>query len=406
MSMLKPISFSSRFPQMDVIGTSFAGNQNHLIPLSFGFPAPESLPVDLMAPATKAAMEAQGTNSLGYTGGSGPNHVVNWIRERSQRRNLEVSNNQIVVTSGSSQGIDLVTRTLTNPGDEVWVEAPTFFGAIKTFRLAEVHLTSFPIDENGLIVDTLEHELQYRISNNLPLPKILYIIPNYHNPGGVCLSLERRKKLAELAYEYNFFILEDDAYVELSFDSHFLPSVYSFAPERVIYLSTFSKIIAPGIRLGWAIGLPEVIEKMKLLKIDGLTSVYVQEVTHQVLEKMNMDDHISSLNSIYASRKNAMVAAIREHFGNDVSFHEPTGGFFLWLTFNKDVNTSDFMDIAVQEGVSFIDGKHFFLKNEGFHYMRLCFTYCDEATIYVGIKRLANSYYQYVKSKLNLEEAQ
>ncbi|WP_312093968.1 PLP-dependent aminotransferase family protein [Niallia sp.] len=404
MYILKPFSFSKRFPETEVIGSAFAGNQDQVIPLSFGFPAPESLPADKMTAATEAAMLSQGRQALAYSGGTGPKHIINWIKERSRLREIEATENEIIVTSGSSQAIDLITRTLTDPGDEIWVEAPTFFGALKTFRLAETTLFSFPIDENGLRVDLVEQELNERVKNNLPLPKLMYVIPNYQNPGGVNLSVDRRKRLAELAYKYNFFIIEDDAYVELSFDETYLPAIYSFGPERVVYLSTFSKIIAPGLRLGWAIGLSAIIEKMRILKIDGLTSVYVQEVTKNLLEQMDMDEQISYLNTIYLSRKNAMVSAIKQYFGDEVSFHEPNGGFFLWLTFPPQIDTSEFLDTAMLAGVSYIAGKHFFLQNEGYNHMRLSFTFCKEDIIHEAIKRLANTYYEYVNSKQMIEE--
>ncbi|AYV66403.1 PLP-dependent aminotransferase family protein [Niallia circulans] len=399
MQLLKPFSYSRRFPDIEVIGSAFAQNQENLIPLSFGFPAPESLPVDKMTAATEAAMQTQGRHALAYSGGTGVNAVINWIKERSKLREIKATENEILITAGSSQAIDLVTRTLTDPGDEVWVEAPTFFGALKTFQLAETKLASFPIDENGLRVDLVEQELSERVKNNLPLPKLMYVIPNYQNPGGVNLSVDRRKRLAELAYEYNFFIIEDDAYVELSFDGIYNPAIYSYGPERVVYLSTFSKIIAPGLRLGWAIGLTEIIEKMRILKIDGLTSVYVQEVTKNLLDQIGMDEHICYLNSLYLSRKNAMVSAIKQYFGNDVTFHEANGGFFLWITFPCHIDTSEFIDAAASAGVSYIAGKHFFLKDEGYNHMRLCFTFCQEDIIEEAIKRLANTYYEYVNSK-------
>lgn len=404
MHLLKPFSFSKRFPETEVIGSAFAGNNDNLIPLSFGFPAPESLPVDKMTVATEAAMKTQGRQALAYSGGSGPKNIVNWIKERSKLREIIASEEKIMVTAGSSQAIDLITRTLTDPGDEIWVEAPTFFGALKTFRLAETKLVSFPIDEDGLRVDLVEQELITRVNKGLPLPKLMYVIPNYQNPGGVNLSLARKRRLAELAYEYNFFIIEDDAYVELSFDGTFSPAIYSFGPERVVYLSTFSKIIAPGLRLGWAIGLPQIIEKMKILKVDGLTSVYVQEVTKNLLKQMDMDEQISYLNSIYLPRKNAMVSAIKQYFGEEVSFHEPNGGFFLWLTFPTHIDTSEFLDAAMIAGVSYIAGKHFFLENEGFHHMRLCFTFYKEDIIHEAIKRLADTYYDHVNSIQVIEE--
>ncbi|MFT8322934.1 MAG: PLP-dependent aminotransferase family protein [Bacillus sp. (in: firmicutes)] len=404
MKALKQFTFSKRFPDMQIIGSSFAGSFDHVIPLSYGFPAPESFPIETIISATETAMKTQGTSALSYTGGTGPSNIVKWIKSRSKLRNVYAEDNEILVTSGSMQAIDLVTRTLTDPGDDLWIEAPCFFGAIRTFNLAEVKLTSFPIDENGIQVDLVEQALIEAKANNKPLPKILYVMPNYHNPGGVNLSLERRKKLAKLAYEYNFFILEDDAYVELSFDGHYVPSIHSFGPERVIYLSTFSKVIAPGIRMGWAIGNKQVMDKMRILKTDGLTSVYVQEVIYNVLQQLDIEKHIQYLSTIYKSRKEAMVDAIKEYFGEDVSFVSPEGGFFLWLTFPLGVNTSVFVEDAMQAGVSYLDGQHFFLNDDGFNTMRLCFTYCDEQKIKQAIKRLAETYYAYVK-RLSVKEA-
>lgn len=171
MQLLKPFSYSRRFPDIEVIGSAFAQNQENLIPLSFGFPAPESLPVDKMTAATEAAMQTQGRHALAYSGGTGVNAVINWIKERSKLREIKATENEILITAGSSQAIDLVTRTLTDPGDEVWVEAPTFFGALKTFQLAETKLASFPIDENGLRVDLVEQELSERV-------KTIYRSPN------------------------------------------------------------------------------------------------------------------------------------------------------------------------------------------------------------------------------------
>ncbi|WP_141432359.1 PLP-dependent aminotransferase family protein [Bacillus sp. 03113] len=403
MSMLKPFSFSTRFPNFPIIAANLVENYNDIIPLSFGFPAPETLPTKLLSEATDQAMQTQGTSALSYMGGTGPKKVVQWIKDRSKLRSIDVSEKEIIVTNGSMQAIDLATRTLTDPGDQVWIEGPSFFGAIRVFNLAEVGLRSFPIDEHGLRVDLVEQALIEAKANQNPLPKMIYVMPNYHNPGGVNLSLERRKKLAELAYEYNFYVLEDDAYVELNFKQHFLPSIHSFGPERVIYLSTFSKLIAPGIRMGWAIANEEVINKMRILKVDGSTSVFVQEVVHNALEQIDLPKHIDLLISLYRSRKDAMVAAINEYFGDDVTFIEPNGGFFLWLTFNEDVNTSAFLQKAFELGVSYLDGYHFFLQEEGFNHIRLCFTYCDEEQIKKGIKLLATAYYEYTKNQPVLE---
>jgi 2-aminoadipate transaminase len=224
-------------------------------------------------------------------------------------------------------------------------------------------------------------------------------MPNYHNPGGINLSVERRKKLAELAYEYNFFILEDDAYVELSFTGKYLPSIYSFGPKRVIYFSTFSKIIAPGIRMGWAITDPAIINKMRMLKSDGATSVYVQEVIGRLLDRFDFDGHLAKLVSCYEARKEAMTKAIHEFFDERVTYSIPNGGFFLWLTFPPAVDTSAFLQQSVDKGVSYIDGRHFYLQGSdaGANHLRLCFTFCNEQQIREGIRSIANAYYAYLK---------
>lgn len=404
MQPLKDFSLSKRFPEFPVIGAAFSSNQPNTIPLSFGFPAPESFPISLMQESAVAALQTQGTECLQYTGGLGQHKVTQWIKQRSKLRSIDVKESNIIVTTGSMQGIDLATRTLTNPGDSVWVEAPCFFGALRSFRMAEVQLSSFPIDENGLRVDLVEEALKEAKRTNKPLPKMLYVMPNYHNPGGIILSLERRKKLAELAYEYNFYILEDDAYVELSFSNEYLPSIFSFGPERVIYLSTFSKIIAPGIRMGWAIAGEHVIDKMKILKPDGLTSVFVQEVVHQLLDKANFDEHLKGIITLYERRRNAMVEAIRTYFQGHVSFSVPEGGFFLWLTFPEEVDTGILLLDTLKHGVSFIEGSHFYLEHGPSNHIRLCFTYCDEEQIWKGIKQLADSYFAYQKSVPVYEE--
>lgn len=399
MQVLQDFPLSRRLPEMPMIAAAYAANHPDVIPLSFGYPAPEIFPVSQITEATKMALQSQGRDALQYTGGIGPKKIIEWIQQRSLLRSIHAETNQIMVTTGSMQGIDIATRTLTDPGDEVWIESPSFFGAIRSFRVAEVNLTSFPIDENGLRVDLVEKALLDAKLHNKPLPKMLYVIPNYHNPGGINLSLERRKKLAELAYEYNFFILEDDAYVELSFTNQYLPAIYSFCPERVIYLSTFSKVIAPGIRMGWAIAGEQVLNKMQMLKSDGATSVFVQEVIHHLLEIIDFKTHLSQLTSLYRTRRDMMVEAIKENFSDHVSFELPEGGFFLWLLFGQGVNTSMFSERALDYGVSFLDGQHFFLENQGFNHLRLCYTYCNEEQIRKGVTRIADSYFEYLNKQ-------
>ncbi|WP_400162019.1 PLP-dependent aminotransferase family protein [Brevibacillus sp. TJ4] len=390
-SVTPPVPFSRRTPQLALMGAAYSNKDPHVMPLSYGYPAPECFPIDAIAQATESALRTQGTTALQYTGGPGQQQVVSWICQRSTLRHMSPETNQVLVTTGSMQAIDMATRVLSDVGDEVWVEAPTFFGSIRSFTTNGLKVRSFPVDEQGLCVDAVEAALEQAAQDNSPLPKLFYTMPNYQNPAGVSLSLERRKKLAQLALEYNFFILEDDAYVELSFSGMYQPSIYSFAPERVVYISTFSKIIAPGLRMGWAIADSRILEKMRLFKPDGLTSVFMQEVVGQLLMQMDFSAHLNRMASLYHVRCSHMVAELRSQLGGDIEFQVPKGGYFVWARFAEGVDTSLMLPIALECGVSYLDGKHFFLNGEGSRYARLCFTYCDETQMSKAIAALAEA---------------
>ncbi|MET1249553.1 PLP-dependent aminotransferase family protein [Sporolactobacillus sp. STCC-11] len=398
MKKLEQYHFSKRFDGVPLIGSAFAGEHPGLIPLAFGFPYPNSFSIDGLAEAAVKALKSEGTEALQYSGGPGQKRILEWISERSKLRSIQVDTDQIMVTSGSNQGIDLVARTLTDPGDSVWVEAPVYFGALRAFYLAQNELTAFPVDEAGLRVDLIEEALIEASEGKRPMPKFIYVLPNYHNPAGISLSVERRKKLAELAYTYNFYIIEDDAYVELNFDGEFLPSIYSFGPERVIYMSTFSKIVAPGIRMAWIISDPEVLNRIKIVKTEGLTSVLMQEVVSCFLEKVDFAEHLKPLVAGYRMRRDAMVEAINDFFGDEVSFEKPEGGFFLWLTFPEEIDTTRLLHDAVEAGVSFVDGKSFYLDGKPTNNLRLAFSFCDEAQIREAIQTLAKVYQKQKRS--------
>jgi len=382
-------AFSRRTPDLPLMGAAYASTHPDIMPFAYGFPAPQAFPVAAFQQAAQSALQTEGTTALQYTGGPGQKQVVSWIARRSTLRRIDAEPKQIIVTTGSMQAIDMATRVLTDAGDEVWVESPSFFGTIRSFLTNGLKIRSFPIDEEGLCVDALEAALQQAMSAGGNMPKLLYVMPNYQNPAGVTLSAERRKKLADLALRYHFYILEDDAYVDLSYTGQYLPSIYSFAPERVVYISTFSKIIAPGIRMGWAIADSSVIEKMRLFKSDGLTSVFVQEVVGQMLQQMDYSAHLQRLNEMYRSRRDVMMEQLRLALGDQVDFQIPAGGFFLWVRFPQGVNTTELLAHALKCGVSFLDGQNFYLSGrDGTRYARLCYTYCDEESIKKGVAAL------------------
>lgn len=403
MKDLKDFPLSKRFDHVPVIGSAYSEAHPDLIPLNYGLPFPDAFPIDELERAAITALRTEGTEALNYSGGPGQITIREWIKERSKLRSIETSADNVLITTGSNQGIDLVARTLTDPGDHVWVEAPTYFGALRAFRLAKTKLSSFPIDASGLCVDLVEEALIEAERNSRPLPKFIYVLPTYQNPSGINLSTERKKKLAELAYKYNFFIVEDDAYVELKFKGDFQPAIYAFAPERVIYLSTCSKIIAPGIRMGWAIGPEDILNKIRLLKSDGLTSVFIQEIISNYLKNTDFDAHLKKLVAGYRLRSEAMIQAVHDCFHGEVTCTEPGGGFFLWLTFPEGADTSELLQDAAKEGVSYVEGRHFYLNNRPNHHLRLSFSFCSPEAIERGIRRLAAVYFR-MKDKNKIME--
>ncbi|MFF2890519.1 PLP-dependent aminotransferase family protein [Paenibacillus sp. NPDC057967] len=396
---LKPYSFASRLPAIAPMGAAQAAKKRQVIPLSFGSPHSDTFPYKPLIGAATDAIWTHGRESLQYGGAGGPGIVLDWVAQRSALRSIHIDASQVLMTYGSQQALDYVARALLDPGDHAWLEGPTYFGAVSTFRTAEAELTSFPIDENGLIVEEVERALQEAERLGRPMPKLLYTMPNFHNPGGISLSLERRQKLGELAYRYNFYILEDDAYTELSYNEQSLPAIYSFAPERTIYLSTFSKIIAPGIRLGWAIASQDTIARVNTFFQGSKASVFSQEIVAQLLTRLPFDEHLNQLNDLYRNNRDAMVEALKTHFGDDVTFSIPDGGFFIWLTFPEGVNTGEFVKDAEERGVSFIDGKQFYIDGGGARHARLSFSYCGKEQIREGVALLAQSYYSYLDNR-------
>ncbi|WP_145409045.1 aminotransferase-like domain-containing protein [Paenibacillus xylanexedens] len=394
-SHVQPFQFPKRVPDAPPVGAAQASTRSDVIPLSYGTPSSEAFPYTELQAAATAAILQEGQDALQYAGSLGPTRVQQWITERAALRSIHVGQGRVLVTYGSQQAIDFAARALLEPGDHVWVEAPTYFGAVSTFKTAEAVITSFPLDEDGIQVDQVEAALQEAVQQGKPLPKLLYCMPNFHNPGGVSLSIERREHLARLAYEYNFFILEDDAYAELVYEGQHLPAIYSFGPERVIYLSSFSKIIAPGIRLGWAIGSPTVIRHMNSFFQGSKASVFSQEIVAQLFNHLPFNEHLDQLITRYRASRDVMVTTLREQFGDEVQFQIPDGGFFIWLTFPTNVRTSEFVKTAADLGVSFLPGSQFFVTPEGEQHARLSFSYCNAEDIQQGVIRFAEAYRNY-----------
>lgn len=259
--------------QAGIAAFDFSGrtvDTSDVIALNYGLPDGEFFQIPELTEAATKALQVDAARVLQYGGGSGSKRILEYLAaQKTTSWNIATDPNDILMTSGSSQGIDLIARLFLNPGDEVWFEEPSYFGAIHIFALNGATERGFPMDEEGLLVDAVEQELKNRKATAQAMPKLFYVIPNFQNPTGLTMSFARRVKLAELAASYGFYIVEDDAYGELGFDEISIPSVKAIAPEHTLYLSTFSKTIAPGLRIGYIVAPRVIIQALQKVKAEG-----------------------------------------------------------------------------------------------------------------------------------------
>ena len=308
-----------------------------MISFGGGFPAPDVFPVEEFKRACEVALETKGTEVLQYGSTDGYVPLREMISRYSIRSGMKIDINNILITSGSQQALDLLGKIFINRGDRILVESPTYLGALQAWNAYGAEYISVPVDEYGMRIDLLEEALRTG-------PKFIYVLPNFQNPTGTTLSLERRTKLIELADQYGVPIIEDDPYGQLRYEGDDLPSVELLDSRirenngtftgNVIYLSTFSKILAPGLRLAWVVAPNNVIHKLRLAKqgTDLNTSTFNQIVAHEVGQHGFIDRHVEEMKKVYYERRNAMLDALEEHMPEGVTWTHPQGGLFLWVT--------------------------------------------------------------------------
>jgi 2-aminoadipate transaminase len=365
-----------------------------IISFGGGMPAPEVFPIEEFREACERVLRDYGALSLQYSSTEGYRPLREQIARHSARYSIDISPDNIMITSGSQQALDLIGKVFINPGDHILVESPTYLGALQAWATYGAEYVTVPIDEYGMITDELEAALRYG-------PKFIYVLPNFHNPAGVTLALERRKRLIELADHYGVPIIEDDPYGQLRYDGEHLPSVVLLDGQfrdncsgeycgNVIYLSTFSKILAPGLRLAWVIAPPEVIRKMVQAKQgeDLHSATFNQLVAHEVSRGGFLDRHIKVIRSTYRERRDVMMSAMDAYFPPGVEWTHPEGGLFLWATLPNNLDSSEVLKDAVAEKVAFVPGGSFHPLGGGENTMRLNFSYARPDIIREGIARL------------------
>lgn len=354
-----------------------------LIYLSNGAPAIEQIPIARLRQAHADAWE-EPEPVLSYGDSEGYLPLRREISRQMAGRGVEVDPDQILVTNGSQQGLDLVGRALLDPGDVVLVEGPSYFGAMQAFDAYQVAYRVAPADEHGLIPEALEPLLHQE-----PRPKILYTIPTFQNPTGATIPDERRRAILAMTRAANVAIVEDDPYGDIYFTPDPIPPLRALDPD-VIYLGTFSKTLAPALRMGWMIAPEAILQLAKWSKeaVDIMSDRFVQRAVTRTIEGGWLDQHLDDARAFYRERRDALIAALEREMPEGIGWTEPEGGFFLWVTLPEGYSSDDLLSLAVAEGVGFLPGSCFFPEpaaNRGF---RLSYPSPDAEDIAEGVRRL------------------
>lgn len=385
--------FSKRVPAdgTDAVGAILkAAADPKIISFAGGLPAPELFPVEGMKEATHKVYAEHGQQALQYGAAKGVTELRELILKRvKEKENVDAKLENVMVTTGSEQAIDLVGKAFVNPGDTVLVEEPTYLCALDVFRSYGANFVSVPMDDDGMKMDALEEALKAH-----PETALVYTVPNFQNPTGRTMPAERRKKFAELAAKYDVPVLEDNPYGDIRFAGEHVPSVKSFDHAgKVFYMSTFSKILAPGFRLGWLVADPKVIEKLTVLKqsADLHTDNLVQYVVTEFFKENDVDAHVKEISDLYGKRKQLMIDGIKKYFPKDVKYTDPEGGMFLWVEVPGVTDTVELFKQCLEHNVAFVPGDPFFAGKPQPGTFRLNYSNMQEDQIEVGLKRLGEA---------------
>jgi 2-aminoadipate transaminase len=358
-----------------------------IVSFAGGLPAPELFPVNAIAQAHGDVLREQGPAALQYSTSEGWRPLREWISCRMQRRGIAASADRVLITSGSQQGIDLVGKVFLDAGDSVMVENPCYLAALQAFSGYEANLIAIDSDNDGMRVDLLENALKR--SN----PKLIYVVSEFGNPKGTTLTHERRQRLIELSARYRVPILEDNPYGELRYSGESSEPLGALDESGlVVSVSTFSKTLSPGMRLGWLVASDDVFQALVVAKqaTDLHTNTLVQRAAARLLETFDYDVHVSNLCKVYGERCRHMLAALERHFPSETKWTHPDGGLFLWVELPERLSADELFEEAISERVAFVPGTSFFACEKRSNFMRLNFSNQKPAMIDEGIKRLAN----------------
>lgn len=363
-----------------------------IIELGWGHPDPALLPVAALEQAAALTLQRDGPNALTYGARQGPGRLIDQLcTHLAQQEGVALLPEQVLITGGSSQALDLLCTLLTRPGDIVMVESPTYHLALRILRDHGVTLAPIPCDDQGLRVDLLV-ELYTTLQLQKRQPRLLYTVPTFNNPTGISLAAERRSALVAFAQQTGLLVVEDDAYREIWFDAPPSPPLSSLAPPGpVIRLGSFSKVLAPGLRLGWMLAHPEIVRKCTgsgLLDSGGGINHFTAHIVSTALEAGLLDTHSAALRVAYRRRRDLLLAAMARYLPHDCTWNPPLGGFFVWLRLPASIHSEQLLPRAEAAGVAYLPGTRCYTGGGGEHTLRLAFSLLAPTEMDDGIRRL------------------
>ena len=372
-----------------------------IVSFAGGLPNPKSFPIEDLQGVVKDVLNRHGKTALQYGTTQGLRELRESIAERSAKDGVNIDADDIIITSGSQQALDTVGKVFLNPGDTAICGLPSYLGGLNAFRSYEANLTGIPLDEDGMRIDILEEQIKKLQKENIT-PKFIYVVPTFQNPAGVVMPEKRRKKLIDIANEHDLVIIEDDPYGKLRFDIEHIKPIKAFDDEgRVIYMSTFSKILSPGFRLAWVIASEELKRKMLICKqaLDLCTNTFTQFIADEFMRTGSLDLHIMKIREMYKPKRDLMMNNMKEYFPDGYECNKPKGGMFAWVTLPEGIDTEIMFLDAIKNKVAYVHGKAFHVDGGGGRSMRLNFSYSSDKQIGEGMQRLANVIKEKLKNK-------
>ncbi|MEA5056699.1 MAG: PLP-dependent aminotransferase family protein [Anaerotignum propionicum] len=380
--------------RLDLLDSSDIGDLLRLIArpdiISFagGLPAPELFPVEALKQAGLAVMEEMGTIACQYSSTEGLPQLREKIVERmAVKNNIHATPEQVLITSGSQQGLDFAARVFIDKGDVILVESPSYLGAINAFKACEPTFIEVPTDDGGMVMEELEKVLA--TTENV---KMIYVIPDFQNPTGRTWSLERRTKFMEIVNKYEVPVIEDNPYGELRFENDTMPALKSLDTKGlVVYLGTLSKIMVPGFRLGWVCAEDEILSKFNTMKqgADLQTSTLTQLQANKYMDMNNLDEHVNKIREVYKHRRDVMMKAMKEYFPKEAKFTYPDGGLFTWVELPDYIDTKEMALQCLEKKVAYVPGGSFFPNGGKNNCFRMNYSCMSDEKIIEGVKALA-----------------